>query len=87
MDAARELCGQAAKRAGFRNLLLHLHPRTAPEEAAFDLRAELHSPPAPRPLDLFPLAIESGTVKVDTRRRVQRSHLESDPVSGLWEIR
>ena len=36
--------------------------------SAFDLTGEVTGPPAPRPLDLYPVRIENGIVKVDTRR-------------------
>jgi len=35
------------------------------------------SQPAPRPLDLHPVRIENGIVKVDTGRTVKRSSFES----------
>jgi cytochrome b6-f complex iron-sulfur subunit len=31
------------------------------------------SPPAPRPLDIYPVRIENRIVKVDTRNRVRRT--------------
>jgi cytochrome b6-f complex iron-sulfur subunit len=49
----------------------------------FDLRGEVLSPPAPRALDLFPVVIEAGLVKVDPSRRVERSRFEPGQVAYL----
>ena len=49
----------------------------------FDLRGDLLSPPAPRALDLFPVVIEAGIVKVDTSRRIERSRFEPGQVKYL----
>jgi cytochrome b6-f complex iron-sulfur subunit len=51
--------------------------------STFDLRGEVLSPPAPRALDLFPVLIEAGLVKVDTSRRVQRARFEPGQVTYL----
>jgi cytochrome b6-f complex iron-sulfur subunit len=51
--------------------------------SVFDMRGDVLSPPAPRALDLFPVAIESGVVKVDTSRRIQRSRFEGSQVAYL----
>ena len=51
--------------------------------SSFDLRGEVLSPPAPRALDLFPVVIEGGLVKVDTARRVERSRFEPSQVTYL----
>lgn len=51
--------------------------------STFDLRGEVLSPPAPRALDLFPVVIEGGIVKVDTARRVERSRFEASQVTYL----
>lgn len=40
--------------------------------SSFDLRGEVLSPPAPRALDLHPVRIENGVVKVDTSTTVTR---------------
>jgi cytochrome b6-f complex iron-sulfur subunit len=42
----------------------------------FDIRGDVLGPPAPRALDLFPVRIENGVVKVDTRRPQRRSRFE-----------
>ncbi len=49
--------------------------------SAFDLRGEVLSPPASRPLDLFPVRLENGIVKVDTTRPVRRSRFEPAQVA------
>jgi len=41
--------------------------------SSFDIRGEVLSPPAPRALDLHPVRIENGVVKVDTGTTVTRS--------------
>ncbi len=51
--------------------------------SAFDVRGEVLSPPASRPLELFAVAIERGLVLVDTSRRVERSRFEPDQVAHL----
>jgi len=38
----------------------------------FDQQGIVENPPAPRPLDLFALAIEDGEIKVDTGNLIQR---------------
>jgi cytochrome b6-f complex iron-sulfur subunit len=44
--------------------------------SSFDLRGEVLSPPAPRALDLHPVRIENGVVKVDTATTVTRAGFE-----------
>ncbi len=41
--------------------------------SSFDITGKVLSPPAPRPLDLYPVRIENGVVKVDIGQRVRRS--------------
>ena len=48
--------------------------------SVFDVRGEVLSAPAPRPLDLFPVRIENGIVKVDTTAPVKRATFESSQV-------
>lgn len=40
--------------------------------SSFDITGDVLSPPAPRPLDIFPVRIENGIVKVDIRKAVKR---------------
>jgi len=49
--------------------------------SSFDITGEVLSPPAPRPLDLHPVRIENGIVKVDTAERVRRSSFGSEQVT------
>ena len=51
--------------------------------SVFDMRGSVLSPPATRALDLFPITIESGVVKVDTGRRIQRERFEDSQVAYL----
>ncbi len=51
--------------------------------SVFDMRGDVLSPPAPRALDLFPISIEGGVVKVDTGRRIQRERFEAAQVAYL----
>lgn len=49
--------------------------------SAYDIRGNVLNPPAPRALDLFPVRIENGIVKVDTRRAVKRQTFEAAQVT------
>jgi cytochrome b6-f complex iron-sulfur subunit len=46
----------------------------------FSQEGELLNPPAPRPLDLFALAIENGLVKVDTSQPITRNKFDPSQV-------
>ena len=46
----------------------------------FDMGGSVENPPAPRALDLFPVSIEDGMVKVDTGTVVQRQSFETSQV-------
>jgi len=48
--------------------------------AVFDAGGDVVDPPAPRPLDLFPVAIEDGMVKVDTGAAIQRDKFDPSQV-------
>jgi len=48
--------------------------------SSFDMRGDLGGPPAPRPLDLFPVPIENGLVKVDVSRPIERARFEDSQV-------
>lgn len=48
--------------------------------SAYDIRGEVLRPPAPRALDLHPVRIENGVVKVDVGRTEKRSHFEISQV-------
>jgi cytochrome b6-f complex iron-sulfur subunit len=42
--------------------------------SAFERDGEVINPPAPRPLDRFPVSIVAGEVLVDTGQRIERDH-------------
>ena len=48
--------------------------------SAYDIRGEVISPPAPRPLDIYPVAIENNIVKVDTGKTMKRAELRDAQV-------
>jgi len=49
--------------------------------SVFDLRGDVLSPPAPRPLDIFPVRIENGIVKVDVSAPIRRSAFDPTQVT------
>ena len=50
--------------------------------SAFDAKGNVLNPPAPRALDLFPVFIEDGLVKVDTGTVIQRDKF--DPSQAVY---
>ena len=48
--------------------------------SAFDARGDVLNPPAPRALDLFPVIIEDGVIKVDTGAVIQRDKFDPSQV-------
>ena len=48
--------------------------------SSFDIRGEVLSPPAPRPLDLFAVRIENDIVKVDISRPIRRQSFSDNQV-------
>ncbi len=48
--------------------------------STFAITGQVLGPPAPRPLDLYPVRIENGIVKVDVRRPRRRSAFEPGQV-------
>ncbi|MCB9459231.1 MAG: Rieske 2Fe-2S domain-containing protein [Anaerolineaceae bacterium] len=42
--------------------------------SAFEADGEVINPPAPRPLDRFPVTIVDGRISVDTGERIERDH-------------
>jgi cytochrome b6-f complex iron-sulfur subunit len=48
--------------------------------SSFDITGIVLSPPAPRPLDIFPVRIENDIVKVDTRRAIKRQAFTASQV-------
>lgn len=49
--------------------------------SAYDIRGDVLSPPAPRALDIHPVRIENGIVKVDTGRTLKRQMFEASQVA------
>ncbi len=48
--------------------------------STFDIRGVVISPPAPRPLDIYPVTIENNVVKVDVSEAVERKRFENKQV-------
>ena len=48
--------------------------------SVYDIRGEVVSAPAPRPLDLHPVFIENNIVKVDTSKVIKRSAFRAEQV-------
>jgi cytochrome b6-f complex iron-sulfur subunit len=46
----------------------------------FDMEGSVENPPAPRALDLFPVSIEDGLLKVNTGTVIQRQSFETSQV-------
>lgn len=51
--------------------------------SVFNITGEVQSPPAPRALDLHPVEIDSGIVKVDVGRKIKRRHFDVKQVTYL----
>jgi cytochrome b6-f complex iron-sulfur subunit len=51
--------------------------------SAFDIRGAVLSSPAPRPLDLFAVAIRNGQVLVDTTSKLRRTAFEPEQVARI----
>jgi cytochrome b6-f complex iron-sulfur subunit len=49
--------------------------------SAYDIRGDVLSPPAPRALNVHPVRIENGIVKVDTGRTLKRRYFEASQVA------
>lgn len=49
--------------------------------SAFDIRGDVLSPPAPRALDLLPVRIENGIVKVEAGRPIRRQRFRPGQVT------
>jgi cytochrome b6-f complex iron-sulfur subunit len=48
--------------------------------SSFDITGQVLSPPAPRPLDIFPVRIENDIVKVDLRMPIRRQRFDASQV-------
>ena len=49
--------------------------------STYDMRGNVLSPPAPRPLDLYPVRIENQIVKIVTGTTIRRNSFESAQVT------
>ncbi|MEN8164523.1 MAG: Rieske (2Fe-2S) protein [Acidobacteriota bacterium] len=49
--------------------------------SVFDIKGQVLSPPAPRPLDTFAVRIENGIVKVDTSQPIKRNTFSDNQVA------
>mgnify|MGYP001819387702 FL=1 len=49
--------------------------------STFDITGKVIDAPAPRALDIYPIAIENNIIKVDTRRPIKRSTFHVDQVT------
>lgn len=49
--------------------------------SAFDKHGGVINPPAPRPLDVYPVIIEGGMVKVDTGRPMKRKSFDPSQIT------
>ena len=49
--------------------------------SGFDITGTVISPPAPRPLDIYPVSIEHGLVKVDTGKPIQRKRFTDSHIT------
>jgi cytochrome b6-f complex iron-sulfur subunit len=50
----------------------------------FDIRGVVISPPAPRPLDIYPVTIENNIVKVDVSKAVERKRFQPGQVTKVF---
>lgn len=51
--------------------------------SAFELNGTVITPPAPRPLDTFPVRIENGIIKVDIASARRREHFDPSQATGI----
>jgi cytochrome b6-f complex iron-sulfur subunit len=49
--------------------------------SAYDITGAVINPPAPRPLDIYPISIENNVVKVDTTKPLKRSGFRTEQVT------
>ena len=48
--------------------------------SAFEPNGMVINPPAPRPLDRFPITIENGVIQVDTGNKIERDRTSPDDI-------
>jgi cytochrome b6-f complex iron-sulfur subunit len=51
--------------------------------SAFDITGSVIEAPAPRALDIYPIAIENNIIKVDIRTPIKRNTFHKDQVTYL----
>jgi cytochrome b6-f complex iron-sulfur subunit len=51
--------------------------------SAYDITGAVINPPAPRPLDIYPISIENNVVKVDTTKPLKRSAFRAEQVAYI----
>jgi len=51
--------------------------------SVFDITGAVINPPAPRPLDIYPVSIENNVVKVDTSKPIKRSEFRAEQVTYI----
>jgi cytochrome b6-f complex iron-sulfur subunit len=62
----------------------HRHAFVCPCHAStFDITGNVLSPPAPRALDLHPVRVENGVVKVDTGKKLRRQSFDATQVTHV----
>ena len=49
--------------------------------SAYDITGAAVNPPAPRPLDIYPISIENNVVKVNTTKPIKRNNFLAEQVS------
>jgi len=54
--------------------------------SAFEMSGDVLNPPAPRPLDRFPVILSDGMVSVDTGERIERDHTSTDDAVYSTEV-
>jgi len=51
--------------------------------SVFDITGAVINPPAPRPLDIYPVSIENNVVEVDTSQPIKRSEFRAEQVTYI----
>ena len=49
--------------------------------SAFDIAGNVISPPAPRPLDIYPVSIENGLITVNTGKTIRRKTMDESQIA------
>jgi cytochrome b6-f complex iron-sulfur subunit len=51
--------------------------------SAFDITGEVLSSPAPRPMDMYPVSIENGQVRVNTEKKIKRNRFKDSQATTV----